>query len=506
MCDDICMEQMPEGGTIITVDEERGKGECTKEARRRERLDELGNDFGFLGTLSVVYGLCASFCLYRNPLGITVVLFVAVTYGAMFFVFRRMKIAVKRGSVYLAAVSFLIGLSTCFTANYVVGYHMNRLALVLLFCIFVLHQCHQDDRWNIGKYVVSIMIYLAQALGMISYPFSHLAKFIASIKSRRCKNVLWLIVGICAAVPAMIILSLLLASADMVFRNMMDVIIKEFLNPVTISLVGIQTAAWTLILYCLVCSTYAGDISDETADRRVCSPVAAISFMSMIGLVYLVFSIIQVVYLFMGKGSLPWGMTYSEYARQGFFQLLFVAILNLAMVLICLKYCKKHVLLNAVLLIISLCTYVMIASAIYRMVLYVQQYHLTFLRVLVLWFLAMLVVLMAGVVILIFNNEFLLFRFCLVTVAVFYLGFAWMKPDYIVAKYNVEHGALADTGNLDYYRSLSADAAPAVMAMENTAARDLLLKQYAGSYDDVDGGSMGIRTVNFSVLKARSLE
>ena len=57
-------------------------------------------------------------------------------------------------------------------------------------------------------------------------------------------------------------------------------------------------------------------------------------------------------------------------------------------------------------LLVSLCTYVMLASAVYRMVLYVQQYQLTFLRILVLWFLAMLFVLMAGVVILIFNRDF----------------------------------------------------------------------------------------------------
>lgn len=78
-------------------------------------------------------------------------------------------------------------------------------------------------------------------------------------------------------------------------------------------------------------------------------------------------------------------------------------------------------LLNGVLLVISMCTYVMIASAIYRMLLYVGQYHLTFLRVLVLWFLAMMVILMAGVVALIFNRVFAV-QYCLVTVSVFYLG------------------------------------------------------------------------------------
>ena len=474
-------------------------------SRREVRLRELGNDFGFLGILSIAYGIMASFCLYHNPLGIAVPVFAAVSYGVIFLVLKRIKVKIKKGSLFLGAVTFLIGLSTCFTTNVVVGYHMNRLAMVLLFCIFILHQFHEDGKWNVGKYVTSILIYLAQALSMIYCPFTHLIHFIRSIKSRKYRTVLRLLAGVCAAVPAMIILSLLLASADMVFQNMLDTVIEEFLNPFTLFPVTLQAVAWTLTLYCLVCSAWAGEISDDTADRQCCSPVAAISFMSMIAAVYLVFCGIQIVYLFMGRGSLPWGMTYSDYARQGFFQLLFVAVLNLVMVLMCIKYCREHVLLKAILLVISLCTYVMIASAVYRMMLYVQQYHLTFLRVLVLWFLAMLVVLMAGVVLLIFNRAFPLFRFCLVAISVFYLGFAWIKPDYVIARYNVEHGACQGEEGLGYFAALSSDAAPVVAGLKDLEKRDELLRRYARIYDYVDNGAMGLRTCNFSALKARKL-
>lgn len=468
-----------------------------------EKQNMIGRDFGFMGAMSFAYGIAACFCLFRNPLGIMVPVFVIMTYLVMFLVLKRMEIRVKKGSVWIAAVSVLIGLSTCFTANMTVGYYMNRLALALLFCICVLHQFHRDDRWNIGKYVSSILLLLIQSAGMIYCPFRHFKAYIVSIKNQKYKTAVRLLAGLCAAVPMVIILCLLLASADMVFQNMLDVILEEFLNPATVILVVIQTAVWTLIMYCMVCGAYAGNIDDETVDSRRCTPVPAISFMTMVAFVYLVFCSIQVFYLFLGKGSLPWGMTYSDYARQGFFQLLFVAILNLVMVLACIKYCKRHVLLNAVLLVISLCTYVMIASAIYRMLLYVGQYHLTFLRVLVLWFLAMLVILMAGVVALILKHEFPLFRFCLVTVSVFYLGFAWMRPDYVIAKYNVEHGASGQ--ELAYLNHLSPDAAPAVMKLEDTEERERLLRMYARRYDGGDNGLRWLRTLNFSALKARSL-
>ena len=83
---------------------------------------------------------------------------------------------------------------------------------------------------------------------------------------------------------------------------MLSVVISKFLNPVTLFMVVIQTVFWSLAMYCLVCSAYGGSISDGMVNVRRHSPVAAVSFMAMVGLVYLVFCVIQIVYLFMGKG------------------------------------------------------------------------------------------------------------------------------------------------------------------------------------------------------------
>jgi len=110
----------------------------------------------------------------------------------------------------------------------------------------------------------------------------------------------------------------------------------------------------------------------------------------------MIFSVIQIVFLFSGGMILPDGYTYAEYAHQGFFQLLFLCIFNLILVLCCMAVFEMNRWLKMILLIFSACTYVMIASSAYRMILYISNYHLTFLRILVLWFLALLVVLMAG--------------------------------------------------------------------------------------------------------------
>ena len=87
------------------------------------------------------------------------------------------------------------------------------------------------------------------------------------------------------------------------------------------------------------------------------------------------------------------GMTYSEYAREGFFQLLAVSFFNLVLVLAVLNYFKRHPVLTGCLAVISLCTGILLGSSAFRMCLYVAAYGLTFLRLGVLWFLALLAVL-----------------------------------------------------------------------------------------------------------------
>lgn len=85
------------------------------------------------------------------------------------------------------------------------------------------------------------------------------------------------------------------------------------------------------------------------------------------------------------------------------------------------------------------------------------------------------------------------------------LVFAWARPDYITARYNVSHrDNIAREEQNDFMR-LSTDAAPALEGMADSAIKERLLSWYAGRYEVWDDGEpMGLRTCNFSVLKARS--
>lgn len=188
-------------------------------------------------------------------------------------------------------------------------------------------------------------------------------------------------------------------------------------------------------------------------DKRTAEPIIGITFTGLISLVYLVFCFIQIVYLFGGLGTLPENYTYARYAREGFFQLVFVCIINLALVLICNKRFRKNNILKGILIFISLCTYIMIASSTYRMILYIKAYHLTFLRVLVLWGLAVIFLLISGTLALIFRESFPMVKYCVITVTIAYLIFSFAHPDYWIARYNLSHIEATDISSPEEFGS-----------------------------------------------------
>lgn len=211
----------------------------------------------------------------------------------------------------------------------------------------------------------------------------------------------------------------------------------------------------------------------------------------------------------MGQMRLPEGYTYSSYARQGFFQLLAVCIINLIIVLVCLGFFRESRVLKGILTVISLCTYIMVASSAYRMILYIQICQLTFLRIIVLWALAVTALVLGGIIVTIFRPGFRLFRYCVTIVTVFYILLAFAKPDYWIARYNmqfVDFTAVSEEPAEDSYRDfyylshLSADAAPILAAPENyefLKNKSYSMEEYFSRMERKSEG-MGIRGFNVS--------
>ena len=440
-----------------------------KRCARDERLQPMKQQFPYFAGLSLFFALAYTFCLYKNPGGITYPLFVAAACLCGVLACRKLGRPMKCGSWFLLAAAMALGVGTCRTAEWFL-IAVNGLALVLLGCVFALHQFYDDDAWNLGKYFSAIFQYLIQAAGLLAVPFQHLRSWLGQKGNGRMRRAVLFGCGVLVAVPVLLVLVVLLGQADAVFSNLVHEALK-LLRPLTIMHIGFMLAFGFLAMYCLTGCCLTRPVKEETADYRKGEPLMAIAFMGSIALLYLVFCAIQIFYLFLGKGRLPEGYTYASYARQGFFQLLFVACLNLVIVLGCLKFIRPSRIVNAILTLVCGCTYIMLASAVLRMLLYVRVYHLTYLRLTTLWFMAMLAVLLAGVTLIVWRPKFHLFRFGLMVVTIFYIGLVWAKPGEILGWDYVRYLNRAQLTEEDVrylLHELSADAAPAIAAMQLT--------------------------------------
>lgn len=430
--------------------------------------------FPFMAIGSGIYALFFTIFLYKNNSGITYPFFVGGTCLFFCFYLKKSGITAKKGILFFIISLLLLGISTCLTDSWCLHF-FNKLGILLLTFCMMLYSLYDDKTWDFSKYLSSIGNIIVTSIIFVFHPFTDFSAYLnarSGKKKRIPDSIKHIFFGLLISMPLLFVILILLAGADIVFANLFDTVMFEiihnlidFLFDENIILITFMLLFGFFASYCILSRLNLRNIKEETKDKRTGEPLTAITFTAALSLVYLVFSGIQIIYLFAGFGTLPYEYTYATYARQGFFQLVFVCLINLILVLTCMKRFRKNAVLKGLLTFISLCTYLMIASSAYRMLLYISYYYLTFLRVFVLWALFVIFVLMTGVLIFIHKESFPYFKFSLVTVTLLYLMFSFSRPDYWIAKYNISYyyedphkNGYQDIYYLAY--NLSADAAP----------------------------------------------
>jgi hypothetical protein len=192
--------------------------------------------------------------------------------------------------------------------------------------------------------------------------------------------------GLVLGLPLTVIAIVLFASADAAFA--------ELLEDVTRIDVRLGDLPWRLIVAIAIAWLAAGafafvtDADDQQAIAREVGPpmrlgsTEALTVLVLLDLVFAVFVALQAAYLFGGLDTLALtGMTYAEYARRGFFELVAVAVLAGSTVLILesLVTPRSRSYVAAALLLTAL-TAVVLASAALRLRLYQEAYGWTEMR------------------------------------------------------------------------------------------------------------------------------
>ncbi|MCM1273087.1 MAG: DUF4173 domain-containing protein [Clostridium sp.] len=431
---------------------------------------------GRIALKTLIYAFIYSVCLYKNLTGIMTPVFSVATVVFFYLVLpeltedkERGRLRVRKLIPYFIGI-VLLGISIFMTADlfiiicsYIGMLLLAMAALIRFFC--------NEESWGVGRYAVALVETCAAPLVYIDRFFKDGSKIKNAMKQnknqKKKQNLKYVMIGIVCAIPFLIIVVGLLGSADAIFGNLVNSIFGQ----VTISwdMAGFLLLMGTVMVYCycLLYKLSAHGAGNVPYIKNKLEPVIGITFTSMLTAVYLLFSFIQILSPFLGESMLPDGYSYSNYAREGFFQLLFVAALNLFIILVCNAIFAKHKVLKIVLTVMCICTYIMIASSAVRMFMYIETYDLTYLRLLVCFALLLIGILMIGVIISIYRQKFKLMRYFMAVTSVLYILLAFSHPEYIIARYNLSVSSAeqyAEETGLDtrYLSQFSSDAAPAI--------------------------------------------
>ncbi|MEV4561914.1 DUF4153 domain-containing protein [Kitasatospora sp. NPDC049285] len=231
----------------------------------------------------------------------------------------------------------------------------------------------------------------------------------------------------------------------------------------------------------------------------------------VMNLLFGTFVVVQLVVLIGGYGSIMarTGMTPAAYARQGFWQLLWIALLTLVVVALAKFWAPRgndgdRLLVKVLLGLLCTLTLVVVGTALVRMSLYMDAFGLTRLRVNVaameIWLGVVFLLVLFGSVL---ASRRWLPRAVVLSAAVALAAFGLVRTDALIAEQNVAR--FHDSGNtqLDvaYLRGLSVDAVPALDQLPDDW-RTCALQPLAA---DLDGAAAPWYAISYSEARARQI-
>ncbi|MEO3947842.1 DUF4173 domain-containing protein [Gorillibacterium sp. CAU 1737] len=459
------------------------------------------------GLLVLLFGVLSQYLLVDRSPGISVAVLLLAYYGLLFF-FTQGRSETGKGfllrpwQLWLPlAAALLLALSYTLFANSVFRVlNVPVLAALLVYHSLLLRQdgfLHKK-----GSKWLTALLYagIGAPIRRLLVPAQLIGKRIRFGKKENtsASQARKLLLGLALALPVLLFVLMLLASADPVFDSWLSAF-PEWLGRLSLG-EGVGRSVFALViawyLFCffwglvLEKRTASLDPEAEHADGQKTKqgqkgtlfeeeahlhdglgipkldPLVAAGFLGAVNVLYLLFAIVQFAYLFGGaQGLLPEGVVYADYARQGFAELVLVAAINLTILLAGFKVIapgspvmdRVRRLLFGLLV---LCTLVMLISAYTRLSLYEDAYGYTMLRLLVHGFMLYLGVFFLLALARIWRERLELSKLFAVTTLLACLVMTYANLDERIARNNTDR--YERTGKIDaaYLGGLSSDAYP----------------------------------------------
>ncbi|MCX4469308.1 DUF4173 domain-containing protein [Micromonospora sp. NBC_01655] len=276
---------------------------------------------------------------------------------------------------------------------------------------------------------------------------------------------------VAASVALLLVFGLLFSSADAVFADLVTDLLPEVSVGATVGWLfrcaligaGLLGAAYLLAA--------PADLDGlRAAPARPVRRLEWVVPLALLDALFAAFVLVQLTVLFGGSAHVlrTAGLSYAQYARGGFWQLLAVSALTLLVIAGTARWAPRttradRLLFRLLLGTLTALSLVVVASALYRMQVYADAYGATRLRLVVaaveLWLGALFV--LVGVAVVRLRAGWLP-PLVVGTAVLALLGLAAVNPDRLIAERNVDRYRLTGMIDVEYVSRLSADAVPAL--------------------------------------------
>ena len=285
------------------------------------------------------------------------------------------------------------------------------------------------------------------------------------------------LVGVLVAVPILAILIPLLTSADAAFDALLQLLPQWEWQEILISLIFGSALAIYLYVRAVALRHDPKAETPAAAPRKGVNTLTINTVLIAICFVYCVYLVSQLAYFVGGfSGILPEGYTMAEYARRGFFEMAWLCAINLALVCLAMGLVKDRKLPTRLLcLFIGIMTLFLVCTASAKMLLYIDSYGLTRLRVLTEVIMVWLGLVTVFIMVWLFLPKLPYMKAVFLSAMILGSMVLWADVDTVVARYNVEayqSGKLA-TVDVDYLGSLGNGAVPYLAQLTNASDPDI---------------------------------
>ena len=487
--------------------------DCFRESSPAPRKPN-GSEHGFVALCgALALGGLGDSLLRVGPWGLNFSLWIAALILGMVFIARWQKIELAGDGIWLAPAGLALGLTFAWRDSPTLRL-CNALALISAASLMALNSREGLlVQTGLSKYLVDgiyAVVRLPTALPLLVFrdvhwsPLQHRSKHVPLLAAGR---------GFVLAIPLLLLFGGLFAAADAAFESLIRELRRWYPDDIWSHLLFILLFGWlaaAMLRISLVAKRW-----DNPAEQESGGVVGIVEIGVVLGLLnalFLTFVVVQARYFFGGAATMAVSpeLTYADYARRGFFELVAVAGLTLPLLLLAhwalnkAEPAQEHrfrLLAGPLVLLL----FAIMASAILRMRLYQEIYGQTELRFYTTAFMLWLGVVLVWFIVTVLRGQRGRFAFgVLISGLAAVLLLNAINPDSLIVRTNAGRSFQADITAgwrslvkpqpLDerYLLSLSADAVPTLIdslasmpeANQPAVARQILARWSAPGNED----------------------